>query len=145
MPLCGQKVAPLHGDGMLFDGRDERSMTDENSGPQDVVRLQPTAKGVEGEASLRLDPGTRADAQHHTLDAALSVPLSDAAAALGLTLAARPSAYAFLQPGRDEEGRCRFVVRGRTEGDLLVPALRDPEMREEVAIRRDRAKRKKRS
>lgn len=107
--------------------------------------MQSTANGVEGEAALRLEPGTRADAQHHTLDAALSSPLSDAAAELGLVLAARPSAYAFLQPGRDDEGRCRFVVRGRIEGDLLVPALHDPEMREEVAIRRDRAKRKKRS
>jgi hypothetical protein len=120
-------------------------MTDDDRDPQHVVRLQPTAKGVEGEASLLLEPGMRADAQHHTIDAALSAPLSDAAAELGLTLVARPSAYAFLQPGRDEDGRSRFVVRGRIEGDLLVPAQHDPEMREEIAIRRDRAKRKKHS
>jgi hypothetical protein len=120
-------------------------MTIEDPAPQDVVRLQPTATGVQGEASLLLEPGTRADAQHHTIDAALSSPLSDAAAELGLTLVARPSAYAFAQPGKDEAGRCRFVVRGRIEGDFLVPALHDPEMREEIAIRLDRAKRKRRS
>jgi hypothetical protein len=118
-------------------------MVTDNRDPNDVVLLQPVAKGVEGEALLRLDPGTRADAQHRAIDAALSSPLNDAAAGLGLVLVARPSAYAVLQPGRDEEGRSRFVVRGRTEGDHLVPAPRDFET-SRSALSRERAKRKRR-
>jgi hypothetical protein len=119
-----------------------RTETAIDQDPKDVVRLQATAKGVEGEAALRLDPGVRADAQHRTIDAALSTPLNDAAAQFCLVLAARPSAYAFLQPGKDDEGRTHFVVRGRAEGDLLVPAQQDPET-SELAIRRKTAKRKR--
>ena len=90
----------------------------------EVLRLDVTAHGVEGEVALTLAPGTRAEAQGGALDRALSGPLADAATELGVVLTARPSAFAFVQPGKDDQGRTRFVVRGRAEGGRLVPARR---------------------
>jgi len=78
--------------------------------------------GVTGEIAIAVAPGTKAHARDRALDAALSAALSDAAASLDVVLAAAPSAFAFQQPGKDEEGRTRFTISGRIEGDRLVPA-----------------------
>jgi hypothetical protein len=90
-----------------------------------LVRVEESQGGVTGEVALAIAPGTRADAQRDALETALSGPLTEAAARLDLVLAARPSAFAAAQPGKDEQGRTRFLVRGRMEGDRLVPWLRD--------------------
>jgi hypothetical protein len=110
-----------------------------------VLRLEETDDGITGEVALAIAPGTRADAQRGALEAALSGPLSDASARLGVVLAARPGAFVSAKPGKDEQGRTIFVVRGRKEGDRLVPALHDPPPSATAAryerLRRDRKRR----
>jgi hypothetical protein len=81
---------------------------------------------VRGELALEVPPGTKAAKRDRALDALLAAPLSDAAGALDVVLAAAPSAFAFPMPGKDEQGRTRFVVRGRIEGDRLVPERPEP-------------------
>ena len=94
----------------------------------EVIRIDVNDHGIEGEIALALAPGTRADAQGRALDRLLAARLTDAAAELGVVLAASPRAFAFVKPGKDEHGRTRFVVRGREEGGRLLPdsGLRDP-------------------
>jgi hypothetical protein len=86
-----------------------------------AVALHIEGKTVHGEVALELPPGTKAAKRDRALDALLAAPLSDAAASLSAVLAAAPSAFAYALPGKDEAGRTRFVVRGRAEGDRLVP------------------------
>ena len=77
---------------------------------------------VVGEISLAVAPGTVASVRDRRLDELLGEALHRAANELQVVLAAAPSAYAKPLPGKDAEGRTRFVVRGRVEGDRLVPA-----------------------
>jgi len=79
---------------------------------------------VRGEVLLLVAPGTLKKAQDRALDDALRGPMNDAAESLGVLLAASPSSYSRPLPGKDEEGRTRFEVRGRVEGDRLVPIRR---------------------
>jgi hypothetical protein len=79
---------------------------------------------VEGEVALAIAPGTVKKAQDRALDEALRGPLDEAAASLGVLLAAAPSSFARALPGKDDAGRTRFAVRGRVEGDRLVPIRR---------------------
>lgn len=90
-------------------------------GLKEVVRVTSSADGVKGEVALGLEPGTRSDEQREALDRVLVAPLTQAAHTLHVVLAARPSSFAFALPGKDAEGRARFVVRGRREGDRLIP------------------------
>ncbi len=76
---------------------------------------------VSGEIAIDVPPGTTAQVRDRALDEALSGPLNDAAGELGAVLAAPPHRFAQPLPGKDEEGRTRFSVRGRAEGGRLVP------------------------
>jgi hypothetical protein len=86
-----------------------------------VVHVKVEARGVSGEVAIVVAPGTKADAQKRLLDRALATTLEDAASSLSAVLVAAPHAYAFVQPGKDDQGRTRFVVSGALEGDRLVP------------------------
>ena len=99
------------------------------------LRIEVVPRGVEGEIAIALEPGIRAETQARKLDRPLATPLAEAAAQMNLVLSARPSAYAFVQPKKDEQGRTRFLVRGREEGDRLVPSPRAPDGSEDVPVR----------
>lgn len=90
---------------------------------------------VLGRMTLAVPPGTLAQARDKELDALLTTPLSDAAASLGVVLAAPPHRFARPLPGKDEEGRTRFTVGGRAEGGRLVP---DPHASPSVPARKTR-------
>jgi hypothetical protein len=96
--------------------------------PRDAseVRLEKTGTEIVGEVRLVLPPGIRSATQARAVDRVLAVPLTNLANELGVVLAAAPSAFAFAQPGKDERGRMRFVVRGIPEGGRLVPRRPDP-------------------
>jgi hypothetical protein len=76
---------------------------------------------VVGTIALSVPPGTVAAARDKMLDDALRLQLGDLADELRVALAAAPRRYAWPLPGRDEQGRTRFSVCGRVEGDVLVP------------------------
>jgi hypothetical protein len=86
------------------------------------VELRIEGKVVSGEIALAIAPGTKAAAQRRALDGVLAIPLAAAAEKLGAVVAASPSAFVTQEPGKDAEGRTRFRVRGRVEGDRLLPA-----------------------
>jgi hypothetical protein len=89
----------------------------------EVLRLEVLDGGeISGEAALDLPPGTTAAARDRALNTLLSARLTEIAAARGVVLSAPASAYAFQSPGKDDQKRTRFVVRGRVEGDRLLPA-----------------------
>jgi hypothetical protein len=77
---------------------------------------------VTGEFSLLVQLGQKSPSLNAALDRALGVKLSDAATSMGVVVAAAPHTFAKPLPGRDETGRVRYLVRGRREGDRLVPA-----------------------
>lgn len=85
------------------------------------VALSTVDEAVEGELALPVAPGTRADAQARAIDEALGPALEAAAEALGVVLGAAPSRFTRMLPGKDAEGRLRFAVAARAEGDRLVP------------------------
>ena len=85
------------------------------------VRVAVEGRLAVGEVAIVVAPGTKAKKRDALLDVLLAAPLYDAASELGVVLAAAPSSYAFPLPGKDEAGRTRFAVRGRIEGDRLVP------------------------
>lgn len=76
---------------------------------------------INGEIALVVAPGTSSEVQTRAIDDALEAPLSSKAKELGLVMDAAPSRYTRAVPGKDAEGRLRFAVRGRAEGDRLVP------------------------
>ena len=77
---------------------------------------------VAGEIALEIPPGTSAKKLEALLAAALLEPLHRVADELHVVLAAEPTKYARQLPGRDDEGRTVYAVRGRVEGGKLVPA-----------------------
>ncbi len=85
------------------------------------VRVAVENGAVVGEVAIVVAPGTKAKKRDAVLDVLLAAPLFDAASELHVVLAAAPSSFAFPLPGKDEAGRTRFAVRGRVEGDRLVP------------------------
>lgn len=85
------------------------------------VAVRVEGKTVRGEVAIPVQPGTKAATRDRALDALLALPLADAVDELGVVLAAAPHAYAFPQPGKDAEGRTRFLIQGRIEGDRLLP------------------------
>lgn len=80
------------------------------------------AETVSGELAIAVAPGTTADKQTRAIDGALGDALEARAKELGLVLDAQPSRFTRMLPGKDDEGRVRFSVRARAEGDRLVPA-----------------------
>ena len=78
---------------------------------------------VTGEIKLLLPPGTLRADQQRALDEALGGMLDEAARALGVVVSAAPYAFARPIPGRGADGSVAFKVRGRAEGDRLIPAL----------------------
>jgi hypothetical protein len=75
-----------------------------------------------GTLAIKLAPGLGRDTRNRAIDEALVAALDAAAAEQTLIRTAQPSRFVHEQPGRDEEGRTTFAVRGRAEGDFLVPA-----------------------
>jgi hypothetical protein len=87
----------------------------------EVVRLEVVEKLVEGELALELPPGTTAAVRDRAIDELLNARLTEIATRQGVVLSAATSAYAFPQPGKDDAGRTHFLIRGRIEGDRLLP------------------------
>jgi len=77
---------------------------------------------VVGEIAIPVAPGTVAAVQARAIDEGLDEALSEKARELGAVLDCAPSRFTRQVPGKDEEGRVRFSVRARMEGDRLVPA-----------------------
>lgn len=94
-----------------------------------AVRVDVGDDGVSGEVSIVVAPGTKAAVRDRLLEGAIGALLTDAAEKLDAVLVAAPSAYAFVQPGKDESGHTRFVVSGALEGDRLVPRRPDVKAR----------------
>ena len=88
----------------------------------EVLRLETEGDMISGELALDLPPGTTAAARDRALDTILAGRLTELAAARGVVLSAPASSFAFQSPGKDDQRRTRFVVRGRVEGDRLLPA-----------------------
>lgn len=76
---------------------------------------------VSGEIALTIAPGTSAQAQQRALDVALMPLLEAVAGKLRVVLAAAPYHFARPLPGKDAAGQTHFAVRGRAEGDKLMP------------------------
>jgi hypothetical protein len=87
----------------------------------EILRLEIEGKDVTGELALELPPGTTAAVRDRALDALLGAPLDERARELDLAIAAAPCRFATPRNGKDERGRTVFDVRGRVEGDRLVP------------------------
>lgn len=87
----------------------------------ELVRLEVEGKLLAGELALELPPGTTAAVRDRSIDALLGDALIDAAASVDAVVAAAASAFAFPRPGKDPQGRTVFDVRGRIEGDRLLP------------------------
>ena len=87
-----------------------------------IENLTVTEDEVSGELALVIPPGTSSKNVEKLVTAALVEPLHRVAEELDVVLAAVPLKYARQLPGRDEEGRTRYAVRGRREGGKLLPA-----------------------
>ena len=81
---------------------------------------------VVGEIALDIAPDTVAAVRDRRLDELLRDRLHEACDELQVVLAAAPSAFARPLPGKDADGKTRFAVRGRIEGERLVPARKAP-------------------
>jgi hypothetical protein len=85
------------------------------------ISLQIVNDEVRGEFALPIAPGTTASARDRLVEEVLTEPLFRAAQELRVVLAADPHAFAHAMEGPREQGLTRFVVRGRVEGERLVP------------------------
>lgn len=79
---------------------------------------------MSGEIALAIPPGTRSEEVERLLVEALKDEIYRVADELEVVVSAHPKKYARELPGRDDEGRTRWAVRGRREGGKLVPALK---------------------
>jgi hypothetical protein len=87
----------------------------------EIIRLDLVGKALLGELALELQPGTTAAARDKAIDALLGPRLDALALAVTAVVAAAPSAFAFQEPGKDDQKRTRFIVRGLLEADRLLP------------------------
>jgi hypothetical protein len=78
---------------------------------------------VAGTVAVTVKPGATREERESAIDEELSNRLDEAAAELGVVLAAKPASYTKERPGRDAEGRTVLEVAARVEGDRLVPAV----------------------
>jgi hypothetical protein len=91
-----------------------------------VEKLEVKGNEVSGEVAVVIPPGAAAQQIDRLLLEALNDELNNVAEELGVVLGTHPSRYAKPLPGKDEQGRIRYVVKARTEAGLLVPAHREP-------------------
>ena len=87
----------------------------------ELIALELTGADVVGELSLLVPPGMIAADRDRGVDAILGPPLHELARGRGVVVAAAASAFARPRDGKDDQGRTHFDVRGRVEGDRLVP------------------------
>lgn len=87
----------------------------------EIIRLDLVGKSLLGELALELPPGTTAAARDHAIDALLGPRLDALALQMTAVVAAAPSAFAFQEPGKDEQKRTRFTIRGLLEADRFLP------------------------
>ena len=90
-----------------------------------TASLSIEGKLVTGEVTLDVHPAMTAAERDRALDAALSERLTELATELGVVLSSAPHRYARPLPGKDAAGKTRFLVRGRAEGDYLLPVRKD--------------------
>ncbi|MGZ3422524.1 MAG: hypothetical protein ACXVEF_25495 [Polyangiales bacterium] len=87
----------------------------------ELIALELTGADVVGEIAMTVPPGTVAAERDRAVDALLGPPLHELARGRGVVVAASASAFAKPRDGKDDTGRMHFDVRGRVEGDRLVP------------------------
>jgi hypothetical protein len=85
----------------------------------DILKLDGT--DFFGELALEVPVGTQAAARDRMIDAALTAELSALAQKLGAVLVSSPHKFAKPVPGKDAEGNTVFSIRGRREGEQLLP------------------------
>lgn len=85
------------------------------------IPLEVKGDEITGEFAIVVKGGTVATARDKCVDELLTEPLHAFARKLGVVLGSDAHDYAHPLEGRDAEGRTRFTVRGRIEGDVLVP------------------------
>jgi len=86
-----------------------------------ILNLEFVGKSLVGELVLDMPPGTTAAARDKALDALLGPRLEKLALEMTAVVATAPSAFAFPEPGKDEQKRTRFSIRGVIEADRLLP------------------------
>ena len=104
----------------LDAARAAQAVFDKTGSPHGLVA---EGEKVTGTVAVPALPGWSHAAREAAIEAALAGPLHDAAAALGVVLAAAPAKYTKERPGRDAEGRLVLEVAGQVEGDRLMPAV----------------------
>jgi hypothetical protein len=87
----------------------------------EIIRLELVGKALLGEIALDLSPGTTAATRDKAIESLLGPRLDALANEVTAVVAAAASAFAFQEPGKDEQKRTRFTIRGLLEGDRLVP------------------------
>jgi hypothetical protein len=87
----------------------------------EILRLELLGRELGGELALDLPPGTTAAVRDQAIDEQLNERLTDEAARLHVAVAAAPSRFAHPRNGKDAQGRTLFELRGRIEGDRLLP------------------------
>jgi hypothetical protein len=94
-----------------------------------VAALAANDDGIVGVAIISSPPWSKSATRTRSLDAVLAGPLDDLARSLGRTLTAAPSRYAFPRSGdalRSDDGGLVYDVRGRFEGETIVPSRPAP-------------------
>jgi hypothetical protein len=86
-----------------------------------ILSLELSGKSLSGELALDLPPGTTAAARDKAIDALIGKRLEQLASEIGAVIATAPSAFAFPEPGKDDQKRTRFTIRGVVEADRLIP------------------------
>lgn len=94
----------------------------ETAGKAPQIELDVEGDEVQGALAFTVAPGTVAKVIDRTIDQLLGDRMDACASALGVVLSAPPSAFVRPLPGKDEEGRTRYVIKARAEGARLVPA-----------------------
>ena len=104
----------------LFEATRALAIREGTGGDLGVVTMGDEIVGV---IAVVVPPGSGSDARSRAIDMALASALADRASELGGIVAAEPARYTRERPGRDAEGRTVLDVRGRLEGDRVVPAI----------------------
>lgn len=87
----------------------------------EILRLELEGKALVGELAVDVPPGTTAAARDKAIVALLGPRLQALANEAGIVVGAAASSFAFPEPGKDEQKRTHFTVRGVIEGDRLIP------------------------